>query len=137
MLLFEELKDGTRRKNGSFEGTTGGSIVLWVIMETNKPSLGNLYCPNLLLSNFTTFIGENGVFDELGRPEIRSNDGLFGRAAYGSIVLDAMVEKNKPLLDTIPCSSRSLSDFTNSAKIAPFPYFFSVPRPARGGGRDL
>jgi len=33
-----------------------------VVIETMDPSLATVYCPNLLLSNFTTFMGKKGVF---------------------------------------------------------------------------
>jgi len=108
--------------------------------KKDDPVLDPVYWLNPLISPSTAkwrVKWRKWRFWRAGTTKMRSNDGLFGRAAYGSIELDAMVEKNKPLLDTIPCSSRSLSDFTTSAKIAPFPRFFSVPRPTQGGRRDL
>jgi len=42
---------------------TSRSIVLWVMVEVMDPLLGAVYCPDLLLSNFTTLLLQNGVFD--------------------------------------------------------------------------
>lgn len=49
-----------------------------------------------------------------------------------SIVLNAMVKKNKPLLDAFPCVSQLQSPSTATAKSVPFSQFSSVPRPQRG-----
>jgi len=63
--------------------------------------------------------------------------GSFEGPATGSIVLDAMVEKKKPLLGTIYCFSRSQSDFITLANTAGFPHFFDAPKPQQGGRTDL
>jgi len=52
----------------------------------------------------------------------------FGSVVSGSIVLDAMVEKDKPLLDTITCFNQPQSPSTATAKTTPFPQFIDVPR---------
>jgi len=46
--------------------------------------------------------------------------GLAEGVPSGSIVLQTIAEKNKPLLDTIPTCSHSQSNFTTRAKTPPF-----------------
>jgi len=59
----------------------------------------------------------------------------FEVASSGSIVLSAMVEKGKPLLDTIRCFSQPQSPSTATAKTAPFPGFSTSHAPnAEEGG---
>jgi len=48
---------------------TSRSIVLWVMVEAMDTSLGTIYCPNLLLSNFTTFAVEKGAFSAFYQAE--------------------------------------------------------------------
>jgi len=72
-------------------------------------SLGTVYCPDVLLSNFTTLLAENGVFGGFCMIE-----GCFEGATRGPIVLDTVVETNKPLLDDVHCLIQSQSDFTTS-----------------------
>jgi len=55
--------------NGSDGIAASLSTVLEAMVKTNKPSLDNIPCPNLLLSNFTAFVVENAVFDYFRRPK--------------------------------------------------------------------
>jgi len=61
-LFFERSEGCTRRKEQSLKAATSWSIVLWVMVDMMDSSLGNIYCLKLLLSNFTTFMVENGIF---------------------------------------------------------------------------
>jgi len=48
---------------------TNQSIVLGAMVEAMDRSLDTVHCPNLLLSNFTTFIDENGFFSAICQAE--------------------------------------------------------------------
>jgi len=56
-------------KDGSLKLATSRSIVLLVVVEMNDHSLVTVYPHNLLLSHFTIFIVENGIFGGSCRPE--------------------------------------------------------------------
>jgi len=95
---------------------------------------GQPFTCNQLLSqssaiNLHHFFGEKGVFQCILPSRTRSKKGSFKLATSLAIVLAAMTERNKPLLDTILCFSLSQTNFTTSAKTAPFHRFFDVQRP--------
>jgi len=64
---FSALFQRSKGQRGGWKGlwvvAAGLSIVLWMMTETMDPLLGAVYCPDLLLSNFTTLLLQNGVFD--------------------------------------------------------------------------
>jgi len=126
--------------NGSFGGATNGSIVLQAIVEKKDPSHAAIHCLSLVLSNFITSWLENGRkwrFWRVRPAETRRKDTLFGCTLSGSIVLDAMVEKKKPLLDTVHWFSQPQTNFTTLAKFPRFPCFFDIQEAKGGGRRDL
>jgi len=130
----------TTRKEGSSGVAVSLSIVLGTMTEMNDTSHAAIHCLNLLLLDFTTLVVQIGRKWRFPRDRTAKTTmmlGSFEGSATGSIVLDAMVEKKKPLLDTIYCFSQSQSDFTTWAKTAGFSHFFDTPKPQQGGRTDL
>jgi len=130
--LLGSTRGGTSRKKGSLNLATSGSIVLWVIMETNKPSLRTLYGPNLLISPSTAKMAKSERKWRFPMPTIAKTgrtEGSFKLALSGSMALNAMVQKRKPSLDTIPCFSQPQSPSTATTKTATFQHFSACKVP--------
>jgi len=108
-------------------------------MAATKDSLlGALYCPNLMVWYFTTFMGEKGVFGRLLPFKTTMMEASLEGALIGSIiVLETIVETNKHSYGHFVWFSQSQSNVTTLAKTVLTLRVFNCPRPIRGGRRDL
>jgi len=82
------------------------------MMETTDPSLDTIYSPNLPAVKLHHFYGRKWRFGRVPTATTTMMEGSFEGAASGPIVLDTMVETNKPLLDTVHWFSQSQYNFT-------------------------
>jgi len=84
-------------------------------MDENGVLDATVHCPNLLVSDFTTLLVENGGkwrFPAATAAETKRKDGSLGGAAIGWMVLYTMVEKKKHSYVLLISFSQSQSNFT-------------------------
>jgi len=84
------------------------------MVEKKKSLLDTVYCPNLLLSDISTEAIKNGWkwrFPVATSSKTKRKDVSLGGAASGSIVLDAVLEKDKHSYVQVISFSLPQSDF--------------------------
>jgi len=114
----------TTTAKGSFGKGVSGSRALLTLPQRMDSLLDTIRWLSLSQSPSTAELLENGRKWRFPMPtsdQTRRKSGSLGGVVIGFVVLETMVEKYKPSLDTIHCLNPLISPSTARAKTVPFP----------------